>query len=147
MSYFIIPATNDNCVFLTCEGDVTVSEMTTAWHEVQEILGKKGWKRVLMDITALESSPKTEELFDLAKLFWKGFPEDGRIALVIGWDHAKFATLLEMLVRTVGIYLTAFVSEIQAEAWICEESRSSHAMQEFAHKAPPVGRALLMAAD
>ena len=57
--------------------------MASVWREVQESLAEAGWKRVLMDITTLRTNPELEELFDLAKLYWRNFPLCGRIALVI----------------------------------------------------------------
>jgi hypothetical protein len=118
MSYCLIPVQKDSCLFLTCEGDLSLAEITAAWREVHESLAETGWKRVLVNVTALQTSPDTGELFDLAKLFWWNFPPAGRIALVVQWGQCRFAKLLEMLVRTVGIYLTVFVSEEQAEAWV-----------------------------
>jgi hypothetical protein len=132
MPYFINPAQEDNCVFLTCEGDMTLAEITTAWREVQGVLAKKGWKRVLMDVTALRTTPKTEELFDLAKTIWLGFPQCGRMALVVRWEQSKIAKLLETLVRSVGMYLTIFVREETAEAWILGKSPGKHPVEEFA---------------
>ena len=73
MSYYII--STDNCVFLTCEGISSLDEMTAAWREVRDELAEKSLNRVLVDVTALQTSPTTAELFDLAKLFWHdGFP-------------------------------------------------------------------------
>src|SRR5208337_4891066 len=104
-------------VFLTCEGISSFDEMTAAWREVRAELAEKSLNRVLVDVTALRTSPDTDELFDLAKLFWRDFPQGGRIALVVRWDQSRLAKLLEMLVRSVGTCLTVFVSEEQAEAW------------------------------
>ena len=130
MSYLIVPSYR--YVFLVCEDDMTLAEITTAWREVQDALAGMRKKRVLVDVTALKSSLEIKELFDLAKILWRDFPESGRIALVIRWDQARFAKLLEMLVRTVGLYLTAFVSGDQAEAWILEEAKSMQPLEEFA---------------
>ena len=130
MSSFIVPA--DKCVFLTCEGDMPLAEMTAAWREVQTVFTETGWKRVLIDVTALRTDFDMKELFDLAKLFWRDFPQFGRIALVVRWDQTRFAKSLEMLVRTVGIYLSVFVSEEQAEAWILEKARPMQLVEEFA---------------
>jgi hypothetical protein len=89
--------------------------------------------RVLVDVTALRTSPTTAKLFDLAKLFWRdGFPGFGRIALVVRWDQSKLAKLLEMLVRTFGMWLTVFVSEEQAEAWVLEGTQDEQAVEAFA---------------
>lgn len=118
MSYYLIPVQKDSCLFLTCEGDFSLAEITAAWREVLESLAETGWKRILVDVTALQTSPDTGELFDLAKLFWCNFPPCGRMALVVNWGQCRLAKLLEMLVRNVGMYLTVFVSEEQAEAWV-----------------------------
>ena len=124
MSYFITSA--DDCVFLTCEGNFSLDDVTTAWREIAGLLVATGWKRVLVDITTLQASPDAEELFDWAKLFWRDFPQGGRIALVARWDQSRFAKLLEMLVRCVGTYLTVFVSEERAEAWILGDVQDKH---------------------
>ena len=99
--------------------------MTTAWREVQIVLAELGWKRVLADVTALQNGPDTAEVFDLAKFFWRNFPKSGRMALVVRWDQSTLAKLLETLLRSVGVYLTVFVSEEKAEAWILENSKNA----------------------
>jgi hypothetical protein len=130
MSYCII--STDSCVFLTCEGISSLDETTAAWREVRDELAEKSLNRVLVDVTALQTSPDTDELFDLAKLFWRNFPQGGRIALVVRWDQSRLAKLLEMLVRTLGMWLTVFVSEEQAEAWILEGTQDEQAVEAFA---------------
>ncbi len=130
MSYHII--STDNCVCLTCEGISSLDEMKAAWREVRNELAEKSLNRVLVNVTALRTSPKTAELFDLAKLFWRDFPRGGRIALVVRWDQSKLAKLLEMVVRTFGMWLTAFVSEEQAEAWVLEGTQDERAVEAFA---------------
>jgi len=130
MSYYII--STDHCVFLTCEGISSLDEMTAAWGEVRDELAQKSLNRVLVDVTALQTSPTTAELFDLAKLFWHdGCPGFGRIALVIRWDQSRLAKSLEMLVRTLGMWVTVFVSEEQAEAWVLEGTRNERAAEAF----------------
>ena len=130
MSYYII--STDNCVFLTCKGISSLDEMTAAWREVRDELAQKGFNRVLVNVTALRISPTTAELFDLAKLFWQDFPASGRIAFVIRWDQSRFAKLIEMLVRALGMWLTVFVSEEQAEAWVLEGTRDEQIVEAFA---------------
>jgi hypothetical protein len=88
-------------------------------------LSKLGWKRILIDVTALQTGPDTAELFDLAKLFWQKFPPSGRMALVVRWDQSTRAKLLETLLRNVGVCLTVFVSKEMAEAWIVEDSQKT----------------------
>ena len=130
MSYYII--STDRCAFLTCEGISSLDEMTAAWREVRDELAQKSLNRVLVNVTALRTGPTTAELFDLAKLFWQDFPTSGRIAFVIRWDQSRLAKLLEMLVRTLGMWLTVFVSEEQAEAWVLEGTQDEQAVEAFA---------------
>lgn len=91
MSHILIPAPSDRCVFLTREGDMSLTKMTVTWQEVQAVLAETGWRRILVDITTLQTSPGTAELFDLAKLFWRDFPPGGRMALVVRWDQTRFS--------------------------------------------------------
>jgi hypothetical protein len=130
MSYYII--STEHCVFLTCEGISSLDEMTAAWREVRDELARKNLNRVLVDVTALRTSLTTAQLFDLAKLIWQDFPTSGRIAFVIRWDQSRFAKSLETLVRTLGMWLTVFVSEEQAEAWILEGTQDEQAVEAFA---------------
>ncbi len=130
MSYSII--STDHCVFLTCEDISSLDEMTAAWREVRDELALKNLNRVLVDVTAQRTSPTTAELFDLAKLFWRDFPQGGRIALVVRWDQSMLAKLLEMLVRSVGMWLTVFVSGELAEVWVLEGTQDEPAVEAFA---------------
>jgi hypothetical protein len=52
---------------------------------------------------------------------------------LVRWDQARFAKSLEILVRAIGIYLTVFVSEEQAEAWILEHAKDTQPVEEFAN--------------
>jgi hypothetical protein len=132
MSYILIPDEKHGCVLVTCEGNVTLAEAATAWREVQSLTAGMRWKRVLVDATALRTKLDTEELFDLAKLLSRDFPQGGRMALVVRWDQSRIAKLLEMLVRSVGMYLTVFLSEEQAEAWMWEETRTQQQEEKLA---------------
>ncbi|HZI33158.1 MAG TPA: hypothetical protein VFF11_12520 [Candidatus Binatia bacterium] len=96
--------------------------MAAIWREVQDVLAGMKKKRVWVDVTALQTSLDMKNLFDLAKLFWRDFPEGGRMALVVRWDQAGFAKSLEMMVRAVGMHLTAFVTKGRSEAWLEEDT-------------------------
>jgi len=108
-----------------------LTEATDAWQEAHSWLATRRWRRVLVDVTALRTAPEMGQLFDLAKLVWRDFPQDSRIALVVRWDQSKLAKLLETLVRSVGMYLTVFVSGEQAEAWILADSQDKHRLLTF----------------
>lgn len=122
MPYLVTSDRGNRCVLLTCSGDMTLVEMKTAWWGIHHLLAEFGWKRILVDATAMTSEAEIGEAFDLAKLFCHNFPQSGRIALMVRWDQSKSAKLLETLVRSVGVYLTVFVSEEAAKAWIADYS-------------------------
>jgi len=114
-----------------------LTEATDAWQEVHSWLATRRWRRVLVDVTALQTAPEMGQLFDLAKLVWRDFPQGGRIALVVRWDQSRFAKLLETLVRSVGMYLTVFVSGEQAEAWILGDSQDKNQRPMFNSASKP----------
>lgn len=99
---------------------MTPAEITTACQQMLASLAGIESKGVLADVTALQTIPETEQLFDLAKFIWSHFRQIARIALVVRWDQSRLAKLLELLVRTVGVNLTVFVSRDHAMAWILE---------------------------
>jgi hypothetical protein len=126
MSITLSPDSTDRCVFLNCEGSVTPAEITMACRQTLESLAGIESKGVLADVTALQTIPETEQLFDLAKFIWSHFRQIARIALVVRWDQSRPAKLLELLVRTVGVNLTVFVSREQAMAWVLAFSARRH---------------------
>lgn len=130
MSYNII--TTDHCVFLTCENISALDEIAGAWKQVRDELAEKSLNRALVNVTALQTSLDTEDLFDLAKLFWRDLPHGGRIALVVRWDQSRLAKVLEMLVRSVGLWLAIFISAEQAEAWVLEGTQEEQTVKAFA---------------
>lgn len=97
---------------------MTPAEIITACQQTLASLAGIESKGVLADVTALQTIPETEQLFDLAKFIWSHFRQIARIALVVRWDQSRLAKLLELLVRTVGVNLTVFVSRDHAMAWI-----------------------------
>lgn len=82
-----------------------------------------------MDVTGLQTIPETGHLFDFAKYLWRHVPQTGRIALVVRWDQSRLAKLLELLVRTVGVNLTVFVTREQAMVWILGHSHQPPAQR------------------
>ncbi|HUA66858.1 MAG TPA: STAS/SEC14 domain-containing protein [Alphaproteobacteria bacterium] len=118
MSFTLSPNSTVQCVFLNCEGQMTPAEITTACRQTLASLAAIESKGVLADVTALQTIPETEQLFDLAKFIWSHFRQITRIAIVVRWDQSRVAKLLELLVRTVGVNLTVFVSRDHAMAWM-----------------------------
>lgn len=125
MLFYVCPDSNDDFVFLTCSGEITSAEMTSACQGTLVSLAGSHSKRVVVDIRSLKTIPETEQLFDLAKFIWRDFPKGGRIALLVRWEQSRLAKFLELLVRTVGVNLTVFLTQDRAMAWILGGSRQA----------------------
>ena len=132
MSYFVVPAKEDDFVFLACEDEMPLTEARAAWEEAQGLLVLMQRQRLLVDITALRGGLEMVEIFDVARLVWRGFPRQGRIAMVARWDQAKSASLLESLLRNVGVYLRIFGDEKTAEGWVRGSSPGEQMKKELA---------------
>ena len=118
MSYFINPVEEAKCVFLTHEGQMSLSETTTVQQEIAGMLTARRWNRVMVDVTAMESVPKAAEVFALGESLPRTLPRSARVALVVRPDQAKHARLLEQVARRRGAFLTFFVDAGKAEVWL-----------------------------
>src|SRR5208337_3833052 len=133
MSYFINPFKEDQCVFVTYEGKMTLVEIMAARYEANELLSVKRWNRIVVNIAELRSTPTTLELIDLASDLSSDLPRSTRIALVVRPDQVKYAELAERVARIEGMLLTSFFDAEAATAWV----KGSHFHQRM--KPQPAG--------
>lgn len=118
MSYFINPAEEERCVFLTYEGEITADEAAAARSEVNAVLVAKQWNRIVVDVTEWRSVPTALELFEAARKLSSSFAVKTRIALVVRPDQAKHARLIEKVARNDSVFLTYFLDPEKAMAWV-----------------------------
>jgi|ERR1022692_1135424 hypothetical protein len=118
MSYFINPVKEDQCVFVTYEGELTRVEIMAARYESNALLSVKRWNRIVVNIAALRFTPTTLELIDLASDLSSDLPWSTRIALVVRPDQVKQAELAERVARIEGMLLTYFLDAEEAIAWV-----------------------------
>jgi hypothetical protein len=118
MSYFINPVKEDQCVFVTYEGKMTLVDFMAARYEANELLSVKRWNRMAVNISELRSTPTTLELIDLASDLSSDLPRSTRIALVVRPDQVTHAKLAERVARIEGMLLTYFFDEEEATAWV-----------------------------
>jgi hypothetical protein len=118
MSYFINPVKGDQCVFVTYEGKMTLVEIMASRYEANEVVSVKRWNRMVVNIAALQSTPTTLELIDLASDLSTDLPRSTRIALVVRPDQVKQAELAERVARIEGMLLTRFFDAEEAAAWV-----------------------------
>jgi hypothetical protein len=120
MSYFINPVKEDECVFLTYEGDVSLIEIIAIRYETSALLARKRWNRIVVDITELQSFLAAQELSELAKGLSEDLPRNARIALVIRPEQEGHAKLIESTARNEGVLLAFFFDVGEATNWAKE---------------------------
>jgi hypothetical protein len=120
MSYFINPVEEDQCVFLTYEGEMPPIEAVTVRYEAIGLLAAKRWNRIVVDVTALRSFPTAAELFEFARSLSSDMPRTVRVALVIHPERATHARLAGNFARNEGGYLSFFSDVEEAAAWVKE---------------------------
>jgi hypothetical protein len=118
MSCFINPVEEDQCVFVTCEGEIAAIEIMAARYEAIGLVAKKRWNRMVVDITCLRRQLTTMELISLASDLSSDLPPSARVALVVRQDQFTTAKLIEGVARIEGVFLTYFSDAEQAIAWV-----------------------------
>lgn len=118
MPYAIKQLEEEQCVAVTYDASAEFEETAAARKGVVAMLAANRWKRVLVDVTAMQSIPKAADLFDLGTSMPKTLPRSARVALVARADQARHARLLETVVRSHGALLTWFSDPQRARAWL-----------------------------
>jgi len=118
MSYFINPVKEDQCVFVTYEGEMTLGDIMAARYEANELLSMKRWNRIVVNIAELRSIPMTLELIDLASDLSSDLLPSTRIALVVRPDQVKNAKLVERVAQIERVLLTYFFDAEKAATWV-----------------------------
>ena len=132
MSYSINPVKEDECVFLTYEGDLSLIEIIATRYEASALLATKRWKRIVVDTTELQSLLTEQELFEVAKGLSEDLPRNARIALVVRPEQEAHAKLIESAARNEGVLLAFFLDVEEATAWVKETTlheRSQHRVE------------------
>ncbi len=119
MSYFINPVEEEQCVFLTYEGEMPPVEVVAVRYETTGLLAAKHWNRMVADFTELRSLTELE-LFVFAKGLSSDLPQSARVAIVVRPEQASYAKRVERVVRNDGVFLNCFFDPEQATAWVKE---------------------------
>ena len=64
MSYFINPVEEEQCVFLTYEGEMPPVEVVAVRYETTGLLAAKHWNRMVADFTELRSLTRDDRCRD-----------------------------------------------------------------------------------
>jgi hypothetical protein len=118
MSYFINPVGEDRCVFLSYEGQMRPSDLSAARYEADAILDKCQWHRLVVDITQLDSLPKTSEIIDFASGLSSTVSRARRVAVVVRPGQERQANLFQKVARRGRLFLTCFQDPDKAMFWV-----------------------------
>jgi hypothetical protein len=118
MSCSIRPVEEEQCVFLTCEGEMPPIEALAVRYEVSGLLAEKSWNRIVVDVTELQSAPRALESFEFARGLSSDLPPSARAALVVRPDQVRHAKLVQDVARHDGVFLTFFSDPDEATTWV-----------------------------
>lgn len=117
MSYFLNPVEERKCVFLTCEGAIPDAKTEVIFEALRALLVWKQWHRIVVDLTAMQSSNPGAPL-NIGIGLLQNVLRSARVALIVRPDQATRARLLEKTARHAGVFLGFFLEADQAEAWV-----------------------------
>lgn len=120
MSYFIHPAADDRCVFLSYEGEMPAADLSAARYEADAILDQRQWHRLVVDITRLRSVPRTSEIVDFASGLSSTVSRARRVAVVVRPGQERQASLFQKIARRGRLFLTCFLDPAKAARWVKE---------------------------
>ncbi len=118
MSCIINSVKEDQCVFLTYEGKTPLVEVIAARYEAHDLLEKRRWKRIVVDISKLRSTLTNRALFELASGLSLDLSQSIRVALVANSEQATQAKFFENMARNDGVFLTLFSDDEKASDWV-----------------------------
>ena len=123
MPHSIHPDEDDRCVFLSYEGDMPPLELSAARYEAGGALARLHWKRLVVDVTQLDSKPTPAQLYDHARAMSSDFPRGARVALLVRPEQVPAARLVEKVARKGQLFLTYFLDPDKAMAWVNQINR------------------------
>ena len=118
MSYFINPVEQDQCVFLSHEGETPPTELSAARREANSLLSDRHWHRIVVDVTQSRSAHKPPRLIDFARTLSSDGMHRARVALVVRPEQIPSARLVEKVARHGSVFLTYFLDPEKAMAWV-----------------------------
>ena len=131
MSCIINPVKEDQCVFLTYEGQTPLVEVIAARYEAHELLEKKRWNRIVIDISQLKSELTSRALFELASGLALNLQQSVKVALVAKPEQTPQAKFFENMARNDGIFLTLFSGDDEAAAWVKKKFHHEPGLPRF----------------
>jgi hypothetical protein len=123
MSCCVNPVKEEQCLFVTHQGNSPFHEMWFTRYAANKYLVLKHWNRIVVDITNLRPMPTTMEVISLASDLSSDLPRSTRIALVISPEQAEYGKLVERVARIEGVNLHIFFEIADAKEWAKETAQ------------------------
>lgn len=120
MPCVINPVTQDQCVFLTYEGELSPIEIMAARYEANAVLAKRHWSRIVLDIRRLKFQLDCRALLELTSGVSLILPHKVQVALLAKPEQVGRANFSANLVRTDAVSLTIFSDAQQVWTWAQE---------------------------
>jgi hypothetical protein len=117
MSYYINPVEEEQCVFLTYEGEMAAMEVVAVRSEAARLLSARHWNRMVVDISALRSLSALE-MFVFARGLPSELPRNVSVALIVRPEQAVYATFIEKVAENDGVFIAFFFHMEDAIAWV-----------------------------
>ena len=128
MSFSLSPIAEHRCVFLSYEGETPAVELSAARYEADAVLDQRQWHRLVVDITQLQSMPRTSEMIDLASGLSSTACRPRRVAVVVRPDQEHQARLFQKVARRGRMFLTCFQNADKAILWLKQSTPCRQAL-------------------
>jgi len=100
-------------------GDLELAEMELERSEVGEMMQKNGFRKILVDDTAITSLPSSVELYQFGSTFWQSaLPAKIIIAHVVHKDVLSEMEFLENVAVNRGTNIKTFTDHDEAFNWL-----------------------------
>lgn len=126
MSYFINPVEEEQCVFLSYEGDMPPLELVAARYEASGVLAAKQWNRLVVDVTQSQSVTALEVL-EFVRGMASTALQGNRVAFVVRPEQARYIGLIKDIGRNRGVILSLFYDAENATTWVNDASHMERA--------------------
>jgi hypothetical protein len=103
---------------MSYEGQVPMVELATARYEADAMLDQRQWHRLVVDVTQLQSVPRTAELIDFASALSSNVSRARRVAVVVRPEQETQARLFQKVARRGRVFLTCFQDPDKAILWL-----------------------------
>lgn len=113
----------DEYVLLRHEGTLTIQELYAGRVEARDLLEKKRWKKLLVDLSQASIGVRLIELFTFTVSHSETFPRYLVIAVVGSQENYKDTTFAEAVALNRGLRMKVFRDCDQAKAWLWSVNR------------------------